>query len=53
MSESLTPPVLFKCLADDTRARITLLLAGVLAANRDWLAADLARLRAGCATVCA
>lgn len=112
MSESLTPPVLFKCLADDTRARITLLLAGagelcvceltaalaqsqpkisrhlallrgagvladrrqgqwvyyrlhpqlpawvgellagVLAANRDWLAADLARLRAGCATAC-
>lgn len=27
MSESLTPPALFKCLADETRARMTLLVA--------------------------
>ncbi len=27
MPESLTPPVVFKCLADETRARMTLLLA--------------------------
>lgn len=27
MVEHLTPPVLFKCLADETRARLTLLIA--------------------------
>ncbi|WP_439887023.1 metalloregulator ArsR/SmtB family transcription factor [Pseudomonas sp. MBLB4123] len=28
MHEPLTPPALFKCLADDTRARLMLLIAG-------------------------
>lgn len=27
MQETLTPPVVFKCLADETRARMTLLIA--------------------------
>ncbi|ERT16945.1 ArsR family transcriptional regulator [Pseudomonas putida SJ3] len=27
MRETLTPPIVFKCLADDTRARMTLLIA--------------------------